>query len=417
MYSPFIDEKGQPLSLNKVTYNHLEQLKECDEGHHLEFKSKLEDDWRAQLAKEIASFANCEGGWLIVGIDDKSKEISPIPKVDYSQKIGKIVARISPKPEFETKFLSMPDNESMGVLLVYVYEGKYAPYICNGSIYVRSGSSKEPIKPAERGHVEYLLARSKAFQGEINDFFHREQLFSRDYANSEQNKYPIINIYIKNISAKNDISLYTYEARDELIDFIRCQNNDFMRIEYSMDSVVFSQDNALLSNISSVFELFYDWSCKIHVPVVSVSDWKMSELTSFFESIGISQFASGLINVVNGTPIFSTVMVYLKLFSLTANQYSLKENDYAICVEVENLAKTTLTFAGKKYKDYVHGYGVPYPQRNHEKSDIFYLKDHPNISFQNLVFDLINDFLAPAFGYRSDSIQGICHASFAEYRN
>ena len=89
MYSPFIDEKGNTLPISKLKYSHLMQLKECDEGHHLEYKKLLEDGGKAQLAKEIASFANCEGGWLIVGIDDKTREIIPVDRCDYSQRIGK----------------------------------------------------------------------------------------------------------------------------------------------------------------------------------------------------------------------------------------------------------------------------------------------------------------------------------------
>lgn len=42
--------------------------------------------------------------------------------------------------------------------------------LCNGSIYVRSGSSKEPIKPADRGNIEYLYERSKEYIKEIEDF-------------------------------------------------------------------------------------------------------------------------------------------------------------------------------------------------------------------------------------------------------
>ena len=75
MYSPFSDSKGRPLTIEKVKFSHLSQLVDCDEGHHVEYKLLLEDGGKAQLAKEITSFANCEGGWLIVGIDDKTKEI------------------------------------------------------------------------------------------------------------------------------------------------------------------------------------------------------------------------------------------------------------------------------------------------------------------------------------------------------
>lgn len=84
MYSPFFDKKGRPLPIEKVKLSQLSQLVDCDEGLHVEYKLLLEDGGKAQLAKEITSFANCEGGWLIIGIDDKTKEIKSIDKYDYS---------------------------------------------------------------------------------------------------------------------------------------------------------------------------------------------------------------------------------------------------------------------------------------------------------------------------------------------
>ena len=60
---------------------------------------------------------------------------------------------------------------------------------------VGSGSSKEPIKPADRGNIEYLYERSKEYIKEIEDFCQRDYFYS--YNNLLQRKvtYPIANIY------------------------------------------------------------------------------------------------------------------------------------------------------------------------------------------------------------------------------
>ena len=90
MYSPFYDRKGNPIAIGKVRFIHLSQLKECEEGHHIEYKLKLEDGGKNQLAKEITSFANCEGGWLIVGIEDKTRELYPIAEKIYLDRINQV---------------------------------------------------------------------------------------------------------------------------------------------------------------------------------------------------------------------------------------------------------------------------------------------------------------------------------------
>ena len=80
---------------------------------------------------------------------------------------------------------------------------KVAMPVCNGSIYVRSGSSKEPIKPADRGNIEYLYERSKEYIKEIEDFRQRDYFIRITICFNEGN-IPTINIYLKNISSKRD---------------------------------------------------------------------------------------------------------------------------------------------------------------------------------------------------------------------
>lgn len=47
------------MDIYKIKYCHLEQLLDREEGHHQEFKQRLEYGGKKQLAKEITSFANC----------------------------------------------------------------------------------------------------------------------------------------------------------------------------------------------------------------------------------------------------------------------------------------------------------------------------------------------------------------------
>lgn len=81
--------------------------------------------------------------------------------------------------------------------MVYVYEGKNAPYICNGSVYVCSGSSKEPIKPADRGNIEYLYERAKENQKSIEDFCKRDYYYAYNSVLQRKPTYPIANVYLK----------------------------------------------------------------------------------------------------------------------------------------------------------------------------------------------------------------------------
>ena len=78
MYSPFVDNKGNPLELSKIRFHHLKQLKTIDEGYKVEFKMNFDKSVKDKVPAIIASFANSEGGWLIVGIEDDSHDITCI---------------------------------------------------------------------------------------------------------------------------------------------------------------------------------------------------------------------------------------------------------------------------------------------------------------------------------------------------
>jgi hypothetical protein len=405
LYSPFYDAKGKPLNIFKVKYDHLEQLKDCDEGHHLEFKQLLEVGGKNQLAKEIASFANCEGGWLIVGIEDKAKEIKPIDKFDYSQKVGKIVSRVSPMPEFETKFICMPDDKAKGVLIIYVYEGRNAPYICDGSIYIRCGSNKEPIKPADRGNVEYLVQRSASYQKELEAFFHRDYFFAYNNLLFQKVTYPIACVYLKNIAQRKDNWFNNYSNRKKFIQFINEQKPQFEYVQYSMNSIVFKQKQTYPGlGGTIIFEIFYDWSCKIYIPLGVSDSEEIDEIKRFYSSIGIPDKTVEQFRIINAGVVCNGLMFCLMAFDDIAKKYHLKEKDYAFCTEVENAGDSIMCFSGEKYKEYVKKHGLPFAVKAVNKSKIIYFRDLEKIKFQTLIGAIVNDFIGPTFGFESDII-------------
>ncbi len=408
-----MDKKGNPLTISKVKYAHLSQLQDCDEGHHLEYKKLLEDGGKAQLAKEIASFANCEGGWLIVGIDDKTRESIPIDKCDYSQKVGKIASRISPMPEFETKFLTLPEDKTKGVLIIYVYEGRNAPYICNGSVYVRSGSSKEPIKTADRGNIEYLYSRSRIYTEEVEKFCNRDYYFAYNKLVQKTTNATIASIYLKNVSMKKDRRLNIYKNRDALIEFVKAHLSLFEHVTYSMDSIIFMHKTIFpgSNGATFIFEIYYDWSCKIIIPIGCTGDEQREEFKDQFNQLGIRRKVIDNFQIADGTSTCAALFGGLKLFEDIAKEYNLKEKDYAFCAEFENAEDLVLTFKGNKFKEYISDYGLPYAHKEINRSPIIYLHNNPNIKFSVLATSYLLDYIGATFGYRSDSIAEIISES------
>ena len=147
MYSPFRNEQGQPKDLADVTYEDLSQLADLEEGYVLEFKRTWNENVRKKIPKIIASFANSRGGWLVIGIADDDKSVCPIPRIsaDFSQIFGELCRHhVSPTPRFDARFIVDPANEKQGVVVVQVHEGDFPPYVADGVVEIREGSTSGP---------------------------------------------------------------------------------------------------------------------------------------------------------------------------------------------------------------------------------------------------------------------------------
>ena len=173
MFSPFCTANGKPKTLAEVTWDDLPQLADLDEGFALEFKRSYNASVQKKIPKIIASFANSRGGWLVVGIADDDKSVCPIPKpnADFGQIIGELCRRhVSPIPHFDARFICDPANPLQGVLVMQVAEGNFPPYIANGIVEVREGSTSGP---AQSSALVELYGKATKRCGEIAGFCQR----------------------------------------------------------------------------------------------------------------------------------------------------------------------------------------------------------------------------------------------------
>ena len=288
VYSPFEDKNGNPLELSKIRFSHLGQLRTVDEGYKVEYKSTFDKSVKDKIPAIITSFANSEGGWLIIGIDDNSHEVTCIPKIrsDYSQTISQLLKeRTSPIPAFDSRFIRNPKNKGEGVLVVEIYEGKFSPYVANGTVYIRNGSSKEPIK-SERATIDFLYQKSQSFQNELAEFFKRNIYFPENEILFGRGKitYPICNVYFKNIHQSSQKRLRTYDDYAELCSQVTAARDGviFSNVQNSFDSLIFRHKaiDPSLRSTTPTMEVFFDFSAKIHIPLGLVSEFEQKEMVS-----------------------------------------------------------------------------------------------------------------------------------------
>lgn len=265
-YSPFHNAKGNQLPLSKILFSHIRQLEDVDEGYNIEYKSEWNDNFKKKhLAKVITSFANTEGGWLFVGVDDAGKFVGiEKQRTDFSQQIGQILkTNVSPYPTFETKFVK-EKGSNKGVLIVYVHEGDKPPYVCTGSVYVRIGSNKEPVPASNRGIIDNLTEKRNRYRDQMDKFCINEFY-------DESVTFPYASLYMYNTIKKTSDLAEIWFDREKTAEFAKKHGGLSWTI--TPESIVlFHSDIIQKNNVSATIEVFFDGSIKLFVPFLGVPD-------------------------------------------------------------------------------------------------------------------------------------------------
>jgi ATP-dependent DNA helicase RecG len=123
------------------------------EDSFTEFKREISE--RSDFAGEMVAFANTEGGYILLGVDDTGKIVG----VDAPQRVEEQVinlARQNCRPPI-TPSIDRVETEEGLVLVVYVPRRVGAPHETNtGICYIRVGSTKRRCTPQERARLLQL---------------------------------------------------------------------------------------------------------------------------------------------------------------------------------------------------------------------------------------------------------------------
>ncbi len=128
------------------------------EDSSIEFKSvkldgnKVKDPNKDKMAHEIAAFANGQGGRLLLGVTDNTREVEGIPddKVSFVEEwiVNISQNNIQPPVKIDTRLLQLPDNEGKIVIVLYIEISKsIMVHQSAGRYYQRVGSTKQEMKP------------------------------------------------------------------------------------------------------------------------------------------------------------------------------------------------------------------------------------------------------------------------------
>jgi len=138
------------------------------EGETLvELKSRIPKEG---IGPTIASFANTLGGWVILGVDDKTREVvswKPKGRADDVDYLRELLRReVDPMPPFAARRMIVDRKR---ISLIRVYESADTPHIVRGTgaVFVREPGAKRPVQ--EHGHLIDLARRGEEAEHRANE--------------------------------------------------------------------------------------------------------------------------------------------------------------------------------------------------------------------------------------------------------
>lgn len=147
---------GRPLDFEEWTPELINELLKEDISEFSWFDFKQE--YSASIMESIAAMLSDSGGWILVGVNDKAKEIVGCDIAVEWDKINKSISLISPFPkstEIDNKTINFSEDKEL--VLVKISKGSDFPYFFKGLFYCRTGYTTVAI--TNRDTIAALLSK------------------------------------------------------------------------------------------------------------------------------------------------------------------------------------------------------------------------------------------------------------------
>lgn len=383
MFAPFKRTDGTEKPIEELEWSDLDQLRNLEEGFSLEFKQSFEGGVTTKVPKIIASFSNSRGGWLVVGVHDGDGTLMPIPRgtADYSQMVGELCRRhVSPAPRFEMRFVTNPEDHGTGVLVIHVFEGAFPPYVADGVVEVRVGSSSAPAAGTVLVDLYDKATQSRAA---VSTFCRRTVY----YAHADPQKpggMPLFDLYLYQLGPRT----HTRSPRELLGDCAEVMRRSFGReglechVQHAHDSLIFRASVASSTGEPhSAIELFADESMKLSVPAVLLEgDEREEAMRALAKATDIGDGSDA--RIVSARDTLRRVSHMSSVIDRYVRARTLRWEGYAVAYELENLAGVMLYSPEQVYLDHVSREGVLFCGTTDGLSRVRYLDEELHPSFQ-----------------------------------
>ena len=128
---------------------------------------KLRFTTQKEIAREMAAFANCEGGVIIFGVEDKTGSVSGLSYSEIQETSRELAnaanEQVKPQVYITT---DVADTDGGMVLICRIPEGRSKPYKdIGGTIWIKQGADKRRV--TENSEILGLFQNSDAYKADL----------------------------------------------------------------------------------------------------------------------------------------------------------------------------------------------------------------------------------------------------------
>lgn len=176
--------------INKTKLNDVKNLvkkRRERENNHLDYKKELNNtnEGKEKFLKAVTGFANADGGYLIIGVEEKREgipdKICGVGKTIGRQKIDEwinniLISNIDRKVHYEIKIFEI-ENKKV-VVVLYIPESPKKPHMITfknrNNYYIRHNTS---VNIATHSEVKEMFEYSKKIMDKFEDLLRERNLF------------------------------------------------------------------------------------------------------------------------------------------------------------------------------------------------------------------------------------------------
>ncbi len=148
------------------------------ENDHIEFKRKVAHP--EKIVREVAAFANSDGGHLLIGVSDNGD----VPGLKFPEEEEYVMTKaiqelIKPRVQYKLEYIPIAENDDKAVLHYEIYRGKKKPYFAREKVGEKLGIAY--VRVADRSikaskELKEILRLEKQNRGTAFQYGQEEQM-------------------------------------------------------------------------------------------------------------------------------------------------------------------------------------------------------------------------------------------------